>query len=189
MFIRIQHHGAINGVTASCHQLHIDNTNSVLIDCGLFQGTEADTNNEDHLAINFNISTVKALILTHCHIDHVGRIPYLLAAGFKGPIYATTATAALLPLVIEDALKVGVTRNKTIIKACLKLLKNQLIPLEYKQWHPLNLTNDSNNQAKAKIKFQMAGHILGSAYVEVELSPDVTQTKAKYHRVVFSGDL
>lgn len=58
----------------------------------------------------------------------------LLAAGFKGPIYATTATAALLPLVIEDALKVGVTRNKSIIKACIKLLNNQLVPLEYKQW-------------------------------------------------------
>jgi metallo-beta-lactamase family protein len=82
--MRIQHHEAINGVTGSCHQLHID------------------------------------------------RIPYLLAAGFKGSIYATTATAALLPLVIEDALKVGVTRNQSIIRACLKLLNNQLIPLEYK---------------------------------------------------------
>jgi len=185
--MRIQHHGAVNGVTGSCHQLHIDKDNSILIDCGLFQGNEAETENEEHLAINFDISTVKALIITHCHIDHVGRIPYLLAAGFKGPIYATTATAALLPLVIEDALKVGVTRNRTIIKACLKRLKNQLVPLEYKKWQSLELTNKSNHQSKAKIKFQMAGHILGSAYVEVELSPGIVQ--AKNHRVVFSGDL
>ena len=150
--MRIQHHGAINGVTGSCHQLHIDNNNSVLIDCGLFQGTEKDTtsNNdiEDGLAIDFDLSTVKALIVTHCHIDHVGRIPYLLAAGFKGPIYATTATAALLPLVIEDALKVGVTRNQSIIRACIKLLKNQLVALEYKQWQSLELITSSNSSNK-----------------------------------------
>lgn len=197
--MRIQHHGAINGVTGSCHQLHIDNENSILIDCGLFQGDEAENDNEEHLTINFDINTVQALIVTHCHIDHVGRIPYLLAAGFKGPIYATTATAALLPLVIEDALKVGVTRNQSIIRACLKLLKNQLVPLEYKQWHPLKLINSPNstskpnNPSKAKVKFQMAGHILGSAYVEIELSPspatEQNNTQLKNHRVVFSGDL
>ena len=144
--MRIEHHGAVNGVTGSCHQLHIDNHNSVLIDCGLFQGTEKDNTDsndiEAQLVIDFDISTVKALIVTHCHIDHVGRIPYLLAAGFKGPIYATTATAALLPLVIEDALKVGVTRNKSIINACLKLLNNQLVPLDYKKWQRLDLLNN-----------------------------------------------
>ena len=191
--MRIQHHGGINGVTGSCHQLHIDSNNSVLIDCGLFQGTEKGTKNssdiEDNLTIDFDISTVKALIVTHCHIDHVGRIPYLLAAGFKGPIYATTATAALLPLVIEDALKVGVTRNQSIIRACIKLLKNQLVPLEYKQWQSLELINSSNKPNKAKIKFQMAGHILGSAYVEIDLTSGQSETKPKKHRVVFSGDL
>ena len=50
----------------------------------------------------------------HCHIDHVGRIPYLLMAGFKGPIFTSIASASLLPLVIEDALKVGVTRDQKI---------------------------------------------------------------------------
>jgi len=186
--MRIEHHGAVNGVTGSCHQLHIDNQNSLLIDCGLFQGTEkANTSSNDieaQLVIDFDISTIKALIVTHCHIDHVGRIPYLLAAGFKGPIYATTATAALLPLVIEDALKVGVTRNKSIINACLKLLNNQLVPLDYKKWHKVDLLN---NHSSAKIKFQMAGHILGSAYVEIELN--LASTSASKHRVVFSGDL
>ncbi len=215
--MRIQHHGAINGVTGSCHQLHINKENSVLIDCGLFQGQDQRrrelvlasgpstinaNNDESALSIDFDISTVKALIVTHCHIDHVGRIPYLLAAGFKGPIYATTATAALLPLVIEDALKVGVTRNTSIIRACLKLLKNQLVPLEYKQWQSLKLRNSPNstikpnklsNASKAKIKFQMAGHILGSAYVEIDLPSTAASnqgnTQHKNHRVVFSGDL
>lgn len=201
--MHIQHHGAVNGVTGSCHQLHIDTQNSILIDCGLFQGAEQGKKSDsesldDHLAIEFDISTVQALIITHCHIDHVGRIPYLLAAGFRGSIYATQATAALLPLVIEDALKVGVTRNKTIIAACIKLLKMQLVPLEYKQWQSLQLTN---NTIEAKIKFQMAGHILGSAYVEVELvelaelkdslagKQKIAGKQKNKHRIVFSGDL
>jgi len=182
--MHIQHHGAVNGVTGSCHQLHIDKKNSVLIDCGLFQGNEksnqASDDGDDHLTIDFDISTVKALIVTHCHIDHVGRIPYLLAAGFKGPIFATVATTNLLPLVIEDALKVGVTRNKSIINACLKLLKQQLVPLDYKTWCKLALVNEQS----LKIKLQQAGHILGSAYVEIEIGAGVDK-----HRVVFSGDL
>ncbi len=191
--MKIQHHGAVNGVTGSCHQLHINTQNSILIDCGLFQGkeqgaeqgTNSDSENrEEHLVIGFDISSVQALIVTHCHIDHVGRIPYLLAAGFRGSIYATEATAALLPLVIEDALKVGVTRNKTIIAACLKLLKRQLVPIKYKQWQPITLVNGTT---EAKIKFQMAGHILGSAYVEIDIIKKLNKTQN--HRVVFSGDL
>jgi len=181
--MNIFHHGAVNGVTGSCHQLVIDPKNSVLVDCGLFQGAEISGNgNEDnHLTIDFDITTVQALLVTHCHIDHVGRIPYLLAAGFSGPIIATEATAALLPMVIEDALKVGVTRNRSIIDACLTRLKTQLIAVPYKQWFPVALTSD----AKTKVKFQPAGHILGSAYIEVDINP----VNQKSERVVFSGDL
>ena len=113
--MKILHHGAVNGVTGSCHELVINNSTSILIDCGLFQGEDSKAD----LAIGFDITNVTALIVTHCHIDHVGRIPYLLAAGFKGPIYTTKASASLLPLVIEDALKVGVTRDPKIIAACL----------------------------------------------------------------------
>ena len=180
--MQILHHGATAGVTGSCHQLIVDDHNSLLVDCGLFQGAEDSGNgDEQHLAIEFDISTVQALLVTHCHIDHVGRIPYLLAAGFSGPIIATEATAALLPMVIEDALKVGVTRNKSIIDACLKRLKKQLVALPYKQWLNIGLSGNS----KTKIKFQPAGHILGSAYIEIDVK--VNNVTAK--RVVFSGDL
>ena len=117
--------------------------------------------------------------MTHCHIDHVGRIPYLLAAGFKGPIYTSPASAKLLPLVIEDALKVGVTRNESMIRTCLKLLKQQIVVVPFNTWLKLTpLIND------VSIKFKRAGHILGSAYIEV----DIGKTPNK-HRVVFSGDL
>lgn len=86
---QIEHHGATDGVTGSCHQLHMDAGTSLLVDCGLFQGAEASSTGRagaDKLEIDFPLDTVKALVATHVHIDHVGRIPYLLAAGFDGPI-------------------------------------------------------------------------------------------------------
>jgi len=182
--MKILHHGAVVGVTGSCHQLIIDTNNSVLVDCGLFQGADIfDHENDEHLSVSFDISTVKALLVTHCHIDHVGRIPYLLATGFDGPIIATEATARLLPLVIEDALKVGVTRNQSIIAACLKRLNKQLVAVPYKQWLPLSLSHG----AVAKVKFQPAGHILGSAYIEIDACCGEAKNKAQ--RIVFSGDL
>ena len=178
----ILHHGAVNGVTGSCHELLINEQTSVLIDCGLFQGEDS----KEDLSIEFDISHVTALIVTHCHIDHVGRIPYLLAAGFKGPIFTSQASASLLPLVIEDALKVGVTRDPKIINACLKLLKRRTVPVDFKTWFDL----PCNGQQKAKARFQRAGHILGSAYVEIDIKTHKQSTKSNStHRVVFSGDL
>jgi len=130
----IKHHGAVNGVTGSCHELVCDDEHSVLIDCGLFQGAETSGKGAsfEQLEIEFPISHVKALIVTHVHIDHVGRIPYLLAAGFKGPIYCSEPSALLLPLVLEDALKIGFTRNKRLIEQFLAQIQKQLRPLPYK---------------------------------------------------------
>ncbi|PKG63472.1 MULTISPECIES: MBL fold metallo-hydrolase RNA specificity domain-containing protein [Pseudoalteromonas] len=175
--MQILHHGAVNGVTGSCHELVVNEQTSVLIDCGLFQGEDSKAD----LSIEFNITHVTALIVTHCHIDHVGRIPYLLAAGFKGPIFTSIASASLLPLVIEDALKVGVTRDPKIIAACLSLLNKRIVAVDYKTWFEL----PCKGLSKAKARFQRAGHILGSAYVEI----DVTNSDNNKHCVVFSGDL
>lgn len=82
----------------------------------MFQGTESAGKESNNLELVFSIDSVKALFVTHCDIDHVGRIPSLISAGFNGPIYASKATAKLLLLVLEDALKIGVTRNKLLIK-------------------------------------------------------------------------
>ena len=103
---KISHHGAVTGVTGSCHRLSVnangaDDAFSVLIDCGLFQGIEAEQDQLTKKQVSFPIDDVRAVLLTHCHIDHVGRLPYLLAAGFNGPIYASKATALLLPLVLS----------------------------------------------------------------------------------------
>src|SRR5690606_22678557 len=112
-FPYITHHGAVSGVTGSCHQLHADAANSYLVDCGLFQGAKASSEGKagrGSLEIEFALETVRALIATHVHIDRVGRIPYLLAAGFKGPILCSEPSAKLLPIVLEDAFRLGVSR-------------------------------------------------------------------------------
>ena len=116
--MRIEHHGAVNGVTGSCHQLFWnDGADSVLVDCGLFQGDEASPGGASRGVerLDFDVSTVRALVVTHCHLDHVGRIPHLLAAGFQGPVYCSQPTARLLPAVMEDAVKVGLTRDARLV--------------------------------------------------------------------------
>ena len=78
--MKILHHGAVNGVTGSCHELGVNDEQGILIDCGLFQGAETSGKGatESQLEIDFPIEHIKALVVTHVHIDHVGRIPYLL---------------------------------------------------------------------------------------------------------------
>ena len=85
---KVLHHGGIRGVTGSCHELRVDQDNGILVDCGLFQGAERSSGgaHAESLDIDFPIDHIRALVLTHVHIDHVGRLPYLVAAGFKGPI-------------------------------------------------------------------------------------------------------
>lgn len=166
--VQVLHHGAVKGVTGSCHELRVDDA-GILIDCGLFQGAEAGASP----AIDFDIGHIRALVVTHVHIDHVGRLPYLLGAGFTGPIYCSQPSALLLPAMLEDALGIGFTRDKALVRRVLALLESRLVPLPYGQWQPVP-------DCAVRIRLQRAGHILGSAYVECE---------AWHKRVVFSGDL
>ena len=178
----IAHHGAVNGVTGSCHELRLAGGPGLLVDCGLFQGAETSGTGAGagQLAIDFPISHIQALVVSHVHIDHVGRIPYLLAAGFKGPVVCTPPSARLLPLVLEDALKMGVTRDEHKVGRIIKAIAARIVAVPYRQWHRV-VTGEGGAIA---IKFQPAGHILGSAYLECEV-----KAPAGRHRVVFSGDL
>ncbi len=168
--MQITHHGGHLGVTGSCHQLHLTDTRSLLVDCGLFQG--ADARGHEEMDIDFPLDGIQALIVTHVHIDHIGRIPYLLQAGFRGPIYCSRPTARLMPIMLEDALQLSITRNKRVIKEFLGDLKQRLRPLPYDRWEKID--------GGVEIRLNPAGHVLGSAIVEIDFAKE---------RFVFSGDI
>mgnify|MGYP000625110386 CR=1 FL=1 len=227
---QILHHGGLQSVTGSCHELRLSETAGILIDCGLFQREEGERResrnkvqgegeevqskrykeqgsrfkgedpNGAWQAIEFPIEHIKALVATHVHIDHVGRIPYLLAAGFKGPIYCSEPSAMLLPLVLEDAVKVGFTRDSRLVERFLKRLKEMIVPLPYGRWQRV----ETGAAGRLDIKLKPAGHILGSAYVEGKVRNSsvaqshltkfadqgpVTNDAQRELRLVFSGDL
>ena len=175
---KLIHHGAHHNVTGSCHELQLKNGSALLVDCGLFQGNEAG----EPLDIDFTVDHLCGLVLTHVHIDHVGRLPYLLAAGFKGPIFCSQASALLLPTVLEDALKIGFTRDRRQIKHFLQVIEKQLHPLKYNNWHHVL---DIPGEDSLKIRIQPAGHILGSAYLECHIKNSTGQAE----QILFSGDL
>lgn len=112
------------------------------------------------------------MVVTHIHIDHVGRIPFLIAAGFRGPIYCSPPTAKLLPIMLEDSMRVGVTRNKRLIARFLEDLKKHIRPMAYHKWHQLD--------CGVEMRLTPAGHVLGSSVVEFDKDGE---------RIVFSGDL
>ena len=153
----------------------------ILIDCGLFQGQDEGRGaSASDLSIDFPIGHIRALIVTHVHIDHVGRIPYLLAAGFEGPIICSEPSAIMLPEILEDALKIGFTRDRRLIERVLGLIRSRLVPVPYGQWHAVFSEGDSS----LAVRLQRAGHILGSAYVECDARVGDAE-----ERIVFSGDL
>lgn len=174
------HHGGKDTVTGSCHELRYDEQ-AILVDCGLFQGADARP-----LEIEFSISHIAALLLTHSHIDHIGRLPWLLAKGFDKPIFCTKATAELVPLMLEDGLKLqGLNRKQS--ERVLHRIRKLIVAVDYDSWFEIpHLDNrikqkDHDRPNTLFARFQPAGHILGSAYIEVKLPNDEI--------VVFSGDL
>ena len=180
--MEVLHHGAVGGVTGSCHELRPSDRDAILIDCGLFQGAEHSIGGAGagRLAIEFPVDQVRALVVTHVHIDHVGRIPYLLAAGFGGPIYCSQPSARLLPVVLEDALKVGVTRDRALIRRVMRHLERMIRPLPYRRWQAIDVAGTT----PLDIRLRRAGHILGSAWVECRCGAG----EAPRH-IIFSGDL
>ncbi|MGV6395991.1 MBL fold metallo-hydrolase RNA specificity domain-containing protein [Pseudomonas caspiana] len=176
------HHGGVESVTGSCHQLDVDEYNSVLIDCGLRLDRAAVDDSDSGSDIDFRHDAIRALVVTHVHIDHVGRIPQLLAAGYRGPIICSEPSLEMLMLALEDASKHQFSQDKTQVERYLALVRQLTISLPFNTWQEIIKTPD----VTVRIRLQRAGHILGSAYVECDIHYPGGQPPK---RIVFSGDL
>jgi metallo-beta-lactamase family protein len=99
--MRVHFHGAAGEVTGSLHELEVAG-HRVLLDCGMIQGSrEAEARNAGEFG--FDPAAIDALVISHAHIDHIGRVPLLVRRGFRGPIFAQAATADLMPVMLLDA--------------------------------------------------------------------------------------
>jgi metallo-beta-lactamase family protein len=179
--VRLTFHGAAGEVTGSCYLVETGGPR-FLVDCGMFQGGQ-DADIKNRRALNFGVDKIDFVLLTHAHIDHSGLIPRLVKRGFKGPIYTTSATADLLEVMLVDSAHIqekdaerheGEEPLYTVTQAlhCLRQLRR----VEY--------DTDIAPAAGVRVRMHDAGHILGSAIVEIWLTQGERETK-----LVFSGDL
>jgi metallo-beta-lactamase family protein len=180
-------YGAAREVTGSCHCIQTGGER-LLIDCGLQQGRDV----KDDQALPFDARDIDFVILTHAHIDHSGRLPLLVKNGFRGRIYAIKATCDLLSIMLKDSAEIQEMdakwenkKGKRAGKARVEPLYNMadvektleyLVPCDYGK-----IVNLSDS---IKFNFVDAGHILGSASVEVFLSEKTVNRK-----IAFSGDI
>ena len=175
--MKIKFLGAAGTVTGSSYVLTSENGQSILIDLGMFQGPpEIDKLNYE--PFDYDVSTLSGAILTHAHLDHCGRMPILVKNGFKGSIYMTPPTADLTELSLMDSAKIA-KEDKT------KVLYNQNdVSSLVKQFVVVDYHREIHI-GDYVITFKDAGHILGSASLEIiDKNPD-----SDIKKVIFSGDL
>lgn len=182
-------HGAAREVTGTCHEIRVG-SRRFLLDCGLFQGHRAETSRKN-AELNFQPGELDALILTHAHGDHVGRLPFLWKHGLRSPVISTFATKDLADVMLQDsayiqekdeefakkhlknAITDGPLYNREDAAACMKLFA----PRHYNEWFPVC--------QGVQAQFLEAGHILGAAMVVIEAK----DAAGKKVRIGFTGDL
>ncbi|MFK7997637.1 MAG: MBL fold metallo-hydrolase RNA specificity domain-containing protein [Granulosicoccus sp.] len=182
--------GAAEEVTGSCHLIELEGT-KVLFDCGLIQGRPKDEL-RNHDPFPFNPSELDAVVLSHAHIDHCGRLPILLNQGYKGKIYTHAASCDLVNILLKDSAHLNARdvdyRNKKRKRAGKKLLSplydQQNVENTLDRLQAVAYEESVNVAPGVTIKLFDAGHIMGSSMVEITLV-EGDQTRV----VVFSGDL
>jgi len=188
--MKIKFCGAAAGVTGSCHLITTD-ANKLLLDCGQFQGgKEMDALNFEEFP--FNPAEIDFVILSHAHIDHCGRLPLLVKRGFRGKIYCTDATADLLEVMLKDSGYIHEKEAEWKNKKAARTNKERVEPLytvndavdSLKYVVPVLYDQLIELNEKLKFVFNDAGHILGSAIIELWVEENDNVSK-----LVFSGDL
>lgn len=183
--------GATETVTGSKHLLITEKGRQILLDCGLYQGMGKETIElNDKLGIDpLNID---AVILSHAHIDHSGNLPFLVRQGFSGKIYCTPATAEVAEILLEDSAHIHESDVKYLNKIRKKRGQAPVKPhysLRHaeetvKLFHTVDYNTDFKINDEISFRFTDAGHILGSAAVNI-----IATENGKTTRLAFSGDI
>ncbi len=178
--------GAAREVTGSCHILEVGGK-TVLLDCGLFQGRRAESRKKNEV-LPLPVDRIDAVVLSHAHIDHAGRLPFLVRSGYKGPIHATAATRDLSAIMLADSARIQVKDAEFLARRQQEHAEplydpedaaqviRQMVGLPYDFWFDV--------VPGVRACFVDAGHILGSASVILECTEN-----ARTVRLVFSGDV
>lgn len=174
--MKLTFHGAAREVTGSCSLIETP-TARVLVDCGLFQ-SNGNSRERNMAPFSFDPSTIDAVILTHAHIDHIGRLPKLVKDGFKGRVFATHPTRLLARLMWRDAAQV--MKDEARKHKWMPLYRPADIAPAYDLLHGVRYDTTVRVSSDFSFRFREAGHIFGSGFVEID---------AYGTRLVFSGDL
>jgi len=191
--LKITFHGAVGEVTGSCFLVETDQVRFV-VDCGLFQGGR-DAGQKNLSALTFDLKSLDFILLTHAHLDHSGLLPRAVALGFRGPIYATDATVDLLAVMLLDSAHIqekeaeweakhrhGQHQRRPSLHVPLYTVAQAQASL--KQLRSVAYDQDFSPHDAVRVCMREAGHILGSAILEVWL-----REGASTRKLVFSGDL
>jgi metallo-beta-lactamase family protein len=182
----IEFSGAAGEVTGSCHIVRVG-TKTILLDCGLFQGRRRETEGKNR-KLPLPIEQIDAVILSHAHIDHAGRLPYLVANGYRGPIWCTPATRDLSALMLADSAHIQqkdaefLARERGERVEPLYTTANAAAAVARMRSVPYGETFQVAEGVSAR--FTDAGHILGSASVVLDCVE-----QGRNLRLVFSGDI
>ncbi len=188
--MRIQFLGAAGHVTGSMYLIEV-NDQRFLLDSGLFQGTLDETRLNTEMPA-MNLSNIDFMILTHAHIDHSGRIPWIVKNGFKGKIYCTYATRSLAEILMRDSGKIHEAENEWENKKRKRAGLEPVDPLYTEEdaiiasqyLYPIDYYKTIDPGSGISFSLKNAGHLLGSSIVELTYMEDGTEK-----RIVFSGDL
>ena len=187
---KLTFHGAISGVTGSLYLLETAGV-KILLECGLVQGSYEEEQ-ENEKPFPFTAAEIDAVILSHAHLDHSGRLPKLVNDGFKGPIYMTNPTCDLLEIMLKDAAFLSMRDAEWENKRRRRAGKEEIEPLytiedveqTLKLCEGMAYATAQEIHRGLQLRFLDAGHILGSAIVELIITEE-----GKTKCLVFSGDL